>query len=241
MADEEDEEVTGEGDKIDWKARYINQRARTKEQKERADQLDTQIKAIKPKAEAHDGLAQQLAAITKERDDERAGRGFDRAVAAKGITDPEAIDLVRSRYSALPEKDRPAPDAYVDSLTADPAKTPKWLSGYLQPPAKTEQQGTQTQQQTQQGQAAQSNTGGQQQVQAVNPNRTAVSTTGAHGAWVPTPEDRARAHAMAVKGDYSHAMRIQAADGFAPLQLPGMSNTGGGQQGGGGQNTNGVG
>lgn len=240
MADEEDEDGTVEGDKIDWKARYINQRARTKEQKERADQMDAQLKQIRPKAEAHDGLQQQLVTLTKERDSEREGRGFDRAVAAKGITDPEAIDLVRSRYGALPEKDRPAPDAYVDSLTADPAKTPKWLSGYLQPPAKTEQQSTQVQQQTQQGQVSQSNGGGQQQTQAVNPNRTAVSTTGAHGAWTPTPEDRARAHAMAVKGDYSLAQRVQQADGFAPMQLPGFGG-GGGQQGGGGQNTNGVG
>jgi hypothetical protein len=231
-------------DSEDWKGKYVRLKTRNAADRERLSELEGkleglegQLKALKPKADAHDSLQQQIATLTQERDGERSGRAFDRAVAGKGITDGEAIDLVRARYQGLPEKDRPTPEAYIDTLTADPAKVPKWLAGYLQSSQSQQGQGATSQQQSQQGQPSQqvANAGSQQQ--RPDPNRTAVPTNGTQGAWKPTNEDRARAHAMMLKGDKSLHFQIMAADGFA-VETPLVALQ---PATGGGANTNGVG
>lgn len=214
MADEDDDDPIDNGDKIDWKARYMNQREKTRSERKRADEAVKQIDALKPKADAHEDLTKRLAERDAELAIERSGRQFDRAVTSKGITDPEAIDLVQMQYNRLDAKGRPDPADWIEGLTKDAEKTPKWLSPYL--PKATEQTTTTEQtQQTQQAATQQQNT--TQQRTMPDPNRTAVQTGTASGGWVPTQADRARAHELARRGDRTLFDRIQAADGFAPM------------------------
>jgi hypothetical protein len=97
----------------------------------RVGELEATVADLEKRGATVETLTKRIGEVELERDNERSGRLFDRAVVSKGITDPEGIDLAQAQYARLPAKDRPAPDAWLDLLTKEADKIPRWLAGYL--------------------------------------------------------------------------------------------------------------
>lgn len=90
-------------------------------------------------AERNEALAraQTLAAVTQERDALRAsvaGLDEERALMRGGLADPEGVGVARHLHGRLPAEGRPTLTDWVAGMTAptaDPAKVPVALRGYL--------------------------------------------------------------------------------------------------------------
>ncbi len=139
MADEGAGAGAGAGNGVDDRVpshRLREETAAKREALARVTELQGQITELERRGATVETLTKRVGELEGERDAERAGRLFDRAVVAKGIVDPEGIDLAQVQYGRLPPKDRPAPDAWLETLTKEADKVPRWLAGYL--PAKAE-------------------------------------------------------------------------------------------------------
>lgn len=213
MADDEDDDAkTGENA---WKAKWQSLKERHTKANARIAELEAQVQSLEPKAATVDTLTKRVGEVEKERDTERSGRAFDRAVYGRGITDPEGIELIALQYGRLPEPHRPAPAAWLEGLTKEADKAPKWLQPYLPQSAQGQgQQGGQAQGAGQQG------AGGQQGQQRANPNAGVVSSQGGAGAGggsQPTPAEIQAARAAALAGNTEAWTAMQQRLGFQPL------------------------
>jgi TolA-binding protein len=200
----------GSGELGQVRAQLADARRKLRAANERITELQGQITDLEPKAQSSETLTRRIQELERERDGERSGRSFDRAVAAKGITDPEGVDLVQLQYQRLPEQNRPKPEDWLNTLTADPAKAPKWLSPYLPQQGQGQQaQGGAA------GGAAGAGAGGQQQ--RPNPNGGAVGGAPAGGGGTPSQAEINAARAAALRGDRGAWDAMQARLGFGGL------------------------
>lgn len=131
--------AAGGGNGVDDRVPSSRLREETRAKREalaRVGELEGQIAELEKRGATVETLTKRIGELEGERDSERRARAFDRAVFGRGITDPEAVDLAQVQYDRLPEKDRPAPDVWLESLTKEADKVPRWLAGYL--PAKAD-------------------------------------------------------------------------------------------------------
>lgn len=116
---------------------------RIKKIAEARDAAKAEAAELKARLATLEGELAPLKALGTKYETERTGWARERAFLAAGVTDPEAQEIAALFHGRIPEAERPALDAWLGSIKADPSKAPKALQPYLAPPAPPAPQGGQ--------------------------------------------------------------------------------------------------
>jgi hypothetical protein len=216
MGDEDDDDDSG-GPTIP-KAKFDALRGKWKQQIAENADLKAQLAKLEPLAVNSETLTRRISEIEGQRDAERAGRVADRAVHAKGITDPEGIDFLHQAFGRLDPKNRPEFGTWLDQQIAAP---PKWLGPYLPDKgdgAKGDGDGKAGAGSSSTGSTgAGAGAGASGNGQRPNPNGGVVHGGGGGAGAKPTQAEIEAARTSALRGDRAPWDAVQARLGQAPL------------------------